>query len=773
VAPTPPDEPAHIRRLLDSAPDAILHVNDDGQVLVANATATKLAVDGLPLAGRSLRAAFGDGFGTSLMHLCRRVRDSGSPQAADLEHSDSGASWSARAFPCEGGFCLFLRRLGEGALPTASERRALAEGQLAALFQHAPVGFVFFDRDSRYVRINRWMADINGLPVEDHIGRRISDLLPDLAQHIIPVIEQVFATGHAPPPFEIRAETLSLPGAKRDFRCGWFPVADDAGRITHVGGVVTEITEVRRAEQESERLATELNRERRLLRAIIEQMPAGVIVAEAPGGKIILHNSEAVRLLGHPLLPTATVADYGEYGGLHDDGSPYAASEYPIARPLLTGEATPLMEMRYRRGDGRITTFMVNAAPVFDTSGRMILSACTFYDISHRAAMERALRRAKEDAERADQAKSRFLAAASHDLRQPMQSLFFFAESLRPHLQSENGLGRLSRLTSALDSLKSLLDSMLDVSRLDANMVEPRLERFSLDGVLEDLEAAYDHRAREKGLTLFIDTCSAWTRTDRTLLGRILRNLMENALRYTQSGQIAVSCRAIPERDVVRIEVRDTGIGIPQDHLERVWEEFHQVGNPERNREQGLGLGLAIVRRLSVLLGLPVDVRSHAGTGSVFSVETPLVDSAMPEPPEQVDLPTSAPDTLPPEADTLILVIDDDAIVLMGTEGQLQDWGYQTLGAASGAEAARLLRADGRCPDLILADYRLRGGETGTAAVEMVRRLCGPCPAMVLTGETSPETQREITGLGLGLIHKPVTPSQLRRALNHMLSTRL
>ncbi|WP_404382796.1 PAS domain-containing protein [Caenispirillum salinarum] len=764
------DASAHLRRLLDSTADGILHVDRNGRVTFANAAAEDLSAGAGTAVGRSLAAAFGADFGTALRHLCRRVRETGTAQAADLEHAPTATSWSARAFPFDDGASLFLRSLGDGALPTAAERRAMAERQLEALFEHAPVGFAYFDHAGGFARVNRWMAEINGLPVEEHIGRRIGDLLPDVAPHVMPVIAQIFATGVAPAPFEIYAETLKPPGSKRHFRTGWFPVTDDTGRVVHAGTVVTEITDLRRAEQESDRLTAELDRERRLLRAIIEQMPAGVIVAEAPSGKVILHNSEAERLLGHPVTPTADVSAYGEYGGLHEDGRSYAADEYPLARPLITGDPTPLTEMRYRRGDGRLTTFMVNAAPVFAPDGRMILSACTFYDISHRAEMERELRRAKEEAERADHAKSRFLAAASHDLRQPMQSLFFFTESLRPHLKDTEGADRLGHLTNALDALKGLLDSMLDVSRLDANMVEPRLERFPLAPVLEDLRTAYEGRALEEGLTFRVAECTAWTRTDRTLLGRILRNLVENALRYTPEGEIVVNCRPVPERKAARIEVRDTGIGIPAEHLERVWDEFHQVGNPERDREQGLGLGLAIVRRLSMLLDLPVDVESRVGGGSVFSVETPLAEPDHAAEAADVGAAPPAADGRRAAAETLVLVIDDDAIVLMGTEGQLQDWGYQTLGAASGAEAARLLRADGRCPDLILADYRLRAGETGTDAVARVRGLCGQVPTLVLTGETSPETQRTITGLGLGLLHKPVTPGQLRRALDDILA---
>lgn len=282
LPPSTPDNDRDARRLLDSIPDAVLHVDAAGQVLVANTTANSLGRDGAPIVGQSVVHAFGQSFGASLLQLCRRVTVGTEAAAADLLHAETGVSWSARASPCDDGFCLILRRLGDSALPTANKRPTITERQLEALFDYAPVGFVYMDREGRYVRINQWMADMNGLPREEHIGRRIADVLPDIAPHAMPAITQIFETGKAPPPFEIHAETLYPSGAKRDFRVGWFPVTDMDGQVMYAGAVATEITELRRAEQESERLAIDLNRERRLLRAIIEQMPAGVIVAEAP-----------------------------------------------------------------------------------------------------------------------------------------------------------------------------------------------------------------------------------------------------------------------------------------------------------------------------------------------------------------------------------------------------------------------------------------------------------------------------------------------------------
>lgn len=747
-----------VARLLDSTPDAVLEVDARCHVVYANAAARALARERGDPVGRPLADAIDHGFGADLEGLVRQAASSGD-SAADVVHPRTRRPYSARAFPCANGACLFLRALGPDVLPDADTRRVTAEAQLAALFRQAPIGFSYFDRNHRFVRINDWMADINGVPPADCLGRRVQEVLPEVAPFITPMLDALFTTGEAPPVHEVVGATPRQPGVQRNFLVGWFPVEIE-GRVAFAGSVVTEITALRRAEAERLQLSEALEQERALLHAVIEQMPAGVIAIKVPDTEIMLYNEEAERLLGQSLGPLHGAVAYGDFSAEHPDGRPYAREDYPIAKTVLTGRPTDLEEVLYRRGDGTLTTLAVRAAPVVDAENRLRLAVATFYDISHRKAMEDALRTAKEDAERADRAKSRFLAAASHDLRQPMQSLFFFAESLRRHVSGEAGRLRLGQLQQALDALKGLLDSLLDVSRLDANMVEPRIEDVDLGALLEEIRSAYEDRAAERGLRFLMAPCNLWGRSDRTLLARILRNLVENALRYTEVGDIELSCRETGEGAIL-LCVRDTGIGIPAEHLERIWEEFHQVGNPERDRERGLGLGLAIVRRLAMLLDHHVDVRSEAGQGSVFSVTIPAGQpSAEPRPAE-----APRTGTLQPAAGRLVLVVDDDAIVLMGTQAHLEDWGYETLGASSGDEAMDLLRHDGRCPDLILADYRLRNGELGTEVVQRVHGLCGDVPAVILTGETSPEVQRGVTGMGYGLTHKPVMPAQLRQAL--------
>ncbi|MFP5513052.1 MAG: PAS domain-containing protein [Alphaproteobacteria bacterium] len=387
-----------------------------------------------------------------------------------------------------------------------------------------------------------------------------------------------------------------------------------------------------------------------------------------------------------------------------------------------------------------------------------------FRDITARRQAQQALMQAKESAEAADHAKGKFLAAASHDLRQPLQALLLYVDVLKPHVQGSQGANALMHLGRGLDALKELLDSLLDMSRLDAGVVQPNIENVPMVPLFDHIAASYRPVAAAKGLELHVLSCNAAARTDRTLLTRMVRNLVENALRYTESGRIDIECRQAGGR--LLIEVRDTGIGIPADHLERIWEEFHQVGNPERDRNRGLGLGLAIVRRLSQLLNHPVDVQSKPEQGTSFVIALPLGRT--------IERPLSPAEAATTGHGRFAVVVDDDAIVLLGLETIFREWGYQVLVAGSAEKAVEALRRSGRRPDLVVADYRLREGRFGTEAVVGIRGLFEqaggpPVPGLILTGETGPECERDAAAHGLGIIHKPVTPRQLSQALGELL----
>ncbi|PWC51592.1 hypothetical protein TSA6c_13200 [Azospirillum sp. TSA6c] len=382
------------------------------------------------------------------------------------------------------------------------------------------------------------------------------------------------------------------------------------------------------------------------------------------------------------------------------------------------------------------------------------------------------IHRARETAEEAGRSKSRFLAAASHDLRQPMQSILLFAEVLRPHLGEGPGLDALGRLQHGLEILKGLLDGLLDISRLDAGIVAPQFEEFRVSDLLRSLDDAYAPVAHEKGLDWQVHPCHAAIRSDRVLLGRMLRNLVENAIRYTDSGGISVDCSVAADR--LLIGVHDTGRGIPADQIDRVFEELYQVDNPERDRNQGLGLGLAIVRRLSDLLDHPVTVHSHPGQGSLFSIAVPLAAEACASAAPSGEAAPVEMAPAPPEREDrrLAVVVDDDPIVLAGMESLLHAWKFDVITADSSDLAMERLTLDGRRPDILVVDYRLRDKRIGTEAILRIWDMHdADIPGLIVTGEIGTEPQNDALTHGFDLLHKPVTPRSLAAALGRHLAT--
>ena len=536
-------------------------------------------------------------------------------------------------------------------------------------------------------------------------------------------------------------------------------------RDPHVGGflkILRDRTAERLADAEREELRRVLERERTLFRAVLERLPAGLIVSEAPSGRHLIHNARAEDLLGHAVEEITECGEYTRYGALHADGTPYRAEEYPLVRTLRGGGLVDQEETFYRRGDGRVTTLSVSTAPVPGPDGEIALAVTTFQDIAERKAMEAALRTAKEEADRANQAKTRFLAAASHDLRQPLQSLLLFLSVLRGEVSGDRGREILAHLERGLDAMKDLLDSLLDISRLDAGVIKPDIGDFPVHRLLAEVGAAFAPVAAAKGLEIAIRACEVTVRSDHVLLGRMVGNLVDNAVRYTRTGGIRIGCRVGADR--LRIEVEDTGVGIAPDQLHRIWEEFQQIGNPERNRANGFGLGLAIVRRLSQLLGHAVEVSSSPGRGSVFRIEVPLGSSPPPAPPTR-----SRPAV--DGANRLVVLVDDEPLVLEALKETFAAWEFEVLAGDTADGVLERLGVLGRRPDVIVADYQLGHGRTGIEVVLDARAMFGGAvPGLILTGETDPDSAQEAISCGIEIIHKPVSPQELTDAVAKLLT---
>lgn len=367
----------------------------------------------------------------------------------------------------------------------------------------------------------------------------------------------------------------------------------------------------------------------------------------------------------------------------------------------------------------------------------------------------------KDEAERANAAKSRFLAATSHDLRQPLHALGLFAVTLKERLHDPEQVRLVTRIEDSINALEGMFGTLLDVSRLEAGVLAVQERPTPLQPLLDRLHQEWIGPAQEKGLSLRVAPSRLAVHADPVLLTRVLNNLVSNALRYTEQGGVVIGCRRHGQQ--VLLQVWDSGVGIAPEQVGRVFEEFFQVGNPERNRTKGLGLGLYIVDRICRLFGAAPQVRSRLGHGSVFTVALSRAETPVAVAPAKL----AAPDAFRSE---WVLILDDDRDVLEAMQMLLESWGLGVQLAANLAEAREHLHAYGR-PSLILSDFRLGGHVDGDAAIAELRQLCDrPIPAALISGDTTPEGVARMQQSGLPALHKPLRPAKLRALLTHLLA---
>jgi signal transduction histidine kinase/ActR/RegA family two-component response regulator len=366
---------------------------------------------------------------------------------------------------------------------------------------------------------------------------------------------------------------------------------------------------------------------------------------------------------------------------------------------------------------------------------------------------------AKDEAVEADRAKSKFLAAASHDLRQPLHAATLFCGALLNAREPADMRRIGGQLNAAVEALGKLLGSLLDVSRLDAGAVKAQPQDLPLGQLFAELATEFEPLAEEKGLRLRMRPTLAVLHTDPTLFEQALRNLIGNAIRYTDTGGVMVACRRRGTK--WRVEVRDSGIGIPAAEQRNVFREFYQLDNPERDRRKGLGLGLAIVDRVATLLGCALEMRSAPGRGSVFAL---LVDADI----SPLRVRTAA--ALPDErslAGMRVLIIDDEIEILDAMQALLQQWGCDVIAAESFEQALTRIASGDWQPDVAISDLRLRGSVDGIATLDRLRTLIRPDLSCVLiTGDTAAERLQTLQRSGYAVLHKPVRPGELRAALD-------
>ncbi|MBL4614125.1 MAG: response regulator [Magnetovibrio sp.] len=429
-----------------------------------------------------------------------------------------------------------------------------------------------------------------------------------------------------------------------------------------------------------------------------------------------------------------------------------------VSRTVLRRLVT-LRQSMLAHADGELATI--------DTSGDdeitdMAKSLKYLVDTLH--SREAGLMIARDEAQKASIAKTRFLAAASHDLRQPLQALNLFIYALENKETDPEKREIITLIRNSLDSLKELLNTLLDISKLEAGVVQPALKDFAAGPMIERIRSELTAVAWANDLELRTVESSASIFSDPSLLATVIRNLVDNAIKYTERGRVLVGCRR--RKGKLRFEVWDTGPGIPADQRDLIFQDFYQINNEARQRTQGLGLGLSIVRRMSDLLGCRLGCHSVPGKGSVFWVDVPLSETRFVS--EEVFYPIRLN-----RGDAHIVIIEDDEQVLLGLKSLLEGSGYttQTFLTVNTNAIRDAFSGESPPPDLIIADYRLDAEMTGGDAIEMIRTiLAAKVPAIIITGDTAPERLREAKQSGFPILHKPVMPEELIAMVHQILS---
>ncbi len=485
-------------------------------------------------------------------------------------------------------------------------------------------------------------------------------------------------------------------------------------------------------------------------RTLLDSAPDAMIIVDRKGRMAIV-NEQAERMFGYGrgellgrkiemLLPERLRKEHQEYR------KAFVAD--PEVRPMGVGR-----NLVARRSDGTEFPVEISLSPAVTSSGTFVSSVIR--DVTERKRMEQEINEARLEAERANKANSAFLAAASHDLRQPVQALSLLNGALRRTVTNARALDMIESQEHSLTAMTNLLNSLLDISRLDAGAITPEIEDFPIQRLIDRLSAEFGRQASHKGLVFIAESCTSTVCSDPNLLSEIIQNLVSNAIRYTEKGSVRLSCSYLDGH--CRIEVRDTGIGIEKDQLEAIFQEFHQGTSPSASKE-GFGLGLAIVRRLADLLEHEVGVESTPGKGSCFSVTVPSAVSIK----EGGNVDAGDDSAERPGGAGLVVLVEDDANVAGAWGMLLEAEGYEVVTAGTVAEADAVVEGLVKIPSLIISDYHLADGSTGVESVVHIRKHFGEdIPAFIVSGDTSKVVMDARPLDNCTLMSKPVNTARL------------
>ncbi|MDQ6965485.1 MAG: PAS domain S-box protein, partial [Mariprofundaceae bacterium] len=524
---------------------------------------------------------------------------------------------------------------------------------------------------------------------------------------------------------------------------------DAQGAVAGVEGTFRDVSDLSKVEEKLQTLAL-----------AVENSPTRIIITDSKGS--ILHVNPAYeQISGYSSDETL-----GKNPRFQNSGKT-PVETYRDMWASVTAGKTWRGEFLNRRKNGELYCQSAAIAPVRGKHGEIIFYVAVQEDISERKRTAEALEQARKQADAANAAKSSFLTAASHDLRQPLQAMRLYLDVLAERMHEPQEKMIVGKLQMVHADVGGMLDRLLDMSRLDAGDMQPVLQPFDLGGILRDLHEQYQAPAEQAGLELRLHHLPdlLWIDSDPVFVKEILSNLLSNAIRHTQRGGILLATRRRSGK--IRLEVWDSGKGIEPDRQKDIFQEFVQLGNPERDRRKGVGLGLSIASRMSRLLGSHIALKSRPGRGSVFSFDLPLVTG-------DAQISVSQVEGFGGRGfeGRLVFVIDDDPQMRDSLGMMLEQWRCMVMSFGDGESALAAAQEGKRAPDAVIADYRLRDNATGVQAILALHAQAGhSIPALLLTGDTEALRMQEATEAGFPLLHKPVAAHKLGLFLERHIST--